>query len=148
MPVTRHTSRRALHARVPRSTRPRGSTRAYAATSTIAGKGLFARRYLRRGELVVAMTRPVRQAPALYDRATRQTALPHDRGLYIAREDVYVTDWSLATAPKPLWHFMNHAVPPNVRATLGGGGVRFVAARNIAAGEELVLNYGESVGLS
>jgi SET domain-containing protein len=101
--------------------------------SGIAGRGLFANAPLVRGEIVSV------KGGHLIDRATREQnkAVINEGDMQIA-DDLFLA---------PLTHeefesvmmFLNHSCEPNVGVQ---GQIVFVAMRDVAAGEELTIDYG------
>jgi hypothetical protein len=101
--------------------------------STIGGRGLFAALPIGRGEVVCV------KGGRLLDRAGMA-----EYGGAVGDAELQITD-DLFLAPvgaaefEPVMMFLNHSCEPNVGVQ---GQIVFVAMRDVAAGEELTLDYG------
>ena len=101
--------------------------------SAIGGRGLFAAAPIRRGEVVSV------KGGHLLDRAGMA-----EHGGWVGDAELQVTD-DLFLAPltadefEEVMMFLNHSCEPNVGVQ---GQIVFVAMRDVAAGEELTLDYG------
>jgi SET domain-containing protein len=69
-------------------------------------------------------------------RATR-----HERIMIVEVSNRKAIDFSASTDPM---RFTNHSCAPNARLAIGGGRVEFYALREIAPGEEITVDYGET----
>lgn len=69
-------------------------------------------------------------------RATR-----HERIMIVELSPKKAIDFSRSTDPM---RFTNHSCQPNARLCIRAGRVEFYALRNIAPGEELTVDYGET----
>lgn len=101
-------------------------------TSGIEGTGLFARATIAKGEVVVA------KGGHLFDRATRDR-LAEELGpaeIQVA-EDLFLGPMRPEERAGSMMH-LNHSCDPNVGIL---GQILFVAMRDIAPGEELVMDY-------
>ena len=101
--------------------------------SGIAGRGLYAATPIGRGEIVSV------KGGHLIDRATleRHKAVVNDADMQIA-DDRFRAPLS-ADEFEGVMMFLNHSCEPNVGVQ---GQIVFVAMRDVAAGEELTLDYG------
>lgn len=101
--------------------------------SGIAGRGLFANVPLLRGEIVSV------KGGHLIDRATleRNKAVVRDAELQIA-DNLFLAPLAEEEF-EGVMMFLNHSCEPNVGVQ---GQIVFVALRDVAAGEELTLDYG------
>jgi uncharacterized protein len=101
--------------------------------SGIAGRGLSAVAAITRGEVVCV------KGGHLIDRATleRHKAVVNDADMQIA-ENLFLAPLS-ADEFEAVMMFLNHSCEPNVGVQ---GQIVFVALRDVAAGEELTLDYG------
>jgi hypothetical protein len=101
--------------------------------SGIAGRGLYANVPLIRGEVVSV------KGGHLVDRATleRNKAVVNDADMQIA-DDLFLAPLT-ADEFEGVMMFLNHSCEPNVGVQ---GQIVFVALRDVAAGEELTLDYG------
>src|SRR5262245_4145262 len=101
--------------------------------SGIAGRGLYANVPLVRGEIVSV------KGGHLIDRATleRNKAVVNDADIQIA-DNLYLPPIT-ADEFEGVMMFLNHSCEPNVGVQ---GQIVFVAMRDVAAGEELTLDYG------
>src|SRR6185436_3500961 len=101
--------------------------------SGIAGRGLFANVPLVRGEIVSV------KGGHLVDRATleRYKAVVNDADMQIA-DNLFLAPLT-ADEFEGVMMFLNHSCEPNVGVQ---GQIVFVAMRDVAAGEELTLDYG------
>jgi hypothetical protein len=101
--------------------------------SGIAGRGLHASAPLARGEIVSV------KGGHLVDRATleRNRAVVNDADMQIAA-DLFLAPLA-ADEFEGVMMFLNHSCEPNVGVQ---GQIVFVALREVAAGEELTLDYG------
>jgi SET domain-containing protein len=101
--------------------------------SGIAGRGLFAAAPLARGEVVCV------KGGHLIDRATleRHRAVVNDADMQIT-DDLFLAPVSQDEF-EGVMMFLNHSCEPNVGVQ---GQIVFVAMRDVAAGEELTLDYG------
>ena len=104
----------------------------YVAPSKISGNGLFAKEAIARGEVVykrhahsykVIPAKEAETLPECVQQFLRHRATLRPDGWYIAWDD---------------GHFINHADEPNLIYDHNGD---VIAARNIAAGDELTENY-------
>src|SRR5438552_13893376 len=100
--------------------------------SRIAGRGLYANAPLVRGEVVSV------KGGHLIDRATleRNRAVVNDADMRIA-DDLFLAPLT-ADEFEGVMMFLNHSCEPNVGVQ---GQIVFVALRDVAAGEELTLDY-------
>jgi SET domain-containing protein len=105
-------------------------------TSTIEGRGLFARARFDAGELVVGLGGRIVDTTELDRLIEAGTA-------YIDSITVEV-DRHLVLPAGSVAHFGNHSCDPNLHL---GGPYRLVARRAIAAGEELTVDYGTISGV-
>jgi SET domain-containing protein len=96
------------------------------------GRGLFAAESIARGEIVCV------KGGHLIDRATleRHKAVVNEADLQIA-DDLYLAPLT-AEEFESVMMFLNHSCEPNVGVQ---GQIVFVAMRDVAAGEELTLDY-------
>jgi SET domain-containing protein len=69
-------------------------------------------------------------------RATR-----HERIMIVEVSNRKAIDFSASTDPM---RFTNHSCQPNARLAIRGGRVEFYALRDIAPGEEVTVDYGET----
>ena len=101
--------------------------------SGIAGRGLYAAAPIARGEIVCV------KGGHLVDRATldRHKVVVNDADMQIA-DDLYLAPLA-ADEFEAVMMFLNHSCEPNVGVQ---GQIVFVAMRDVAAGEELTLDYG------
>src|SRR5262249_9557252 len=101
--------------------------------SGIAGRGLYAAAPLVRGEIVSV------KGGHLIDRATleRHRAVVNDADMQIA-DDLFLAPLTAGEFEGAMM-FLNHSCEPNVG---GQGQIVFGALRDVAAGEELTLDYG------
>jgi SET domain-containing protein len=101
--------------------------------SGIAGRGLYANAPLARGEIVSV------KGGHLIDRATleRNKAVVNDADMQIA-DDLFLAPLT-ADEFEGVMMFLNHSCEPNVGVQ---GQIVFVALREVAAGEELTIDYG------
>jgi SET domain-containing protein len=101
--------------------------------SRIAGRGLYANAPLVRGEVVSV------KGGHLIDRATlqRHQAVVNDADLQIT-DDLFLAPLT-ADEFAGVMMFLNHSCEPNVGVQ---GQIVFVALRDVAAGEELTIDYG------
>jgi hypothetical protein len=101
--------------------------------SGIAGRGLYANVALARGEIVSV------KGGHLIDRATleRNKAVLNNADIQIA-DDLFLAPLT-ADEFEGVMMFLNHSCEPNVGVQ---GQIVFVAMRDVAAGEELTLDYG------
>jgi uncharacterized protein len=100
--------------------------------SRIAGRGLFAVLPITKGEIVCV------KGGHLLDRAglARHQAVVNDAELQIA-DDLFLAPVTAAEF-ETVMMFLNHSCEPNVGVR---GQIVFVAMRDVAAGEELTLDY-------
>lgn len=101
--------------------------------SGIVGRGLFATEPIARGEIVCV------KGGHLIDRATleRHRAVVNESDMQVA-DDLFLAPLS-ADEFEGVMMFLNHSCEPNVGVQ---GQIVFVAMRDVAAGEELTLDYG------
>lgn len=101
--------------------------------SDIAGRGLYAAAPIARGEVVCV------KGGHLVDRATleKHRDVVNDADMQIA-DDLYLAPLT-ADEFEGVMMFLNHSCEPNVGVQ---GQIVFVALRDVAAGEELTLDYG------
>ena len=101
--------------------------------SGIAGRGLYAAAPIGRGEIVCV------KGGHLIDRTTleRHKAVVNDADMQIA-DDLFLAPLS-AEEFEEVMMFLNHSCEPTVGVQ---GQIVFVALRDVAAGEELTLDYG------
>jgi hypothetical protein len=100
--------------------------------SAIAGRGLFAREAIRAGEVVAV------KGGAVLDRAAFELvkALVTPAEIQI-EDDLFIAPTTAADVPANMLN-LNHSCEPNVGVR---GQITFVAMRDIAAGEELTIDY-------
>lgn len=109
--------------------------------SGVHGKGVFALRDLRAGEVLIEYTG---------ERIDWQTALdrhPHDpkdpnHTFYFSLEDGRCIDAKYGGNAS---RWINHSCAPNCESDEQGGRVHILASRDIAAGEELFYDYGLTI---
>src|SRR5262245_48804369 len=101
--------------------------------SGIAGRGLYANAPLVRGEIVSV------KGGHLIDRATRERnkVVINDADMQIA-DDLFLAPLT-SEEFEGVMMFLNHSCEPNVGVQ---GQIVFVALRDVAVGEELMLDYG------
>ena len=104
---------------------------AEARASRIEGRGLFATRAFRAGEVVATYGGPVVDAPPGPDAEGRVHALELEAGR-----------WIDGSAPGNLARFANHACEPTAEAVRVGDVVELRALRDLAAGTEVTFDYG------
>ena len=107
-------------------------------------KGLFSKRPIQKGEMVISMNR---KNLAKYSKKRwgeihkASSRLPHD-GAIEARGKM-VTDWT--TGRTPTWYRLNHSRrSPNVEMRYTSGLIAWYAKRDIKANVELLFNYGDT----
>lgn len=99
--------------------------------SRIEGRGLFATRAFRAGEVVAVHEGPVVDAPPGPDADGRVHALELEAGRWIDGD-----------VPGNLARFANHACEPTTHAVRAGDTVELRALRDLEAGEEITFDYG------
>lgn len=98
--------------------------------SSVAGDGVFCRRPIAKGEVML---------PAMTGRKLHRSEYERiDWGTYRGRIMQIDEDWFLE-GTGDLVDYINHSCDPNIGFSLDG--TRFVALRDIAAGEELFFHY-------
>lgn len=106
------------------------------APSTIDGHGVFAAEpipaRLKIGEI---------RGESISVQQARIRATRHERIMIVEVSNRKAIDFSASTDPM---RFTNHSCAPNARLAIRGGRVEFYALRDIAAGEEVTVDYGET----
>ena len=120
----------------------------YTAQSEIenAGKGLFSRAHIARGEVVVQMdTLKTKLVRRKQDFGVR---IPPDGFLAIRGGRCLISDYNMGLEHScdvngiPLWYYMNHSqYKANVEPRLLQGVILWIALRDIQPDEELLFNY-------
>ncbi len=106
--------------------------------SGVHGKGVFALRPIKRGEVVIEYTGEVINWKEALRRHPHDPKDPHHT-FYFHIDDEWVID---AKHGGNAARWINHACEPNCEADEQGGRVFIKALRNIAAGTELFYDYG------
>ncbi len=105
-------------------------------SSTIHGNGVFARSRIPAGTKVIEY---------LGERVTKEESLRRrlaDNFFVFTVTDEFDIDGAVEWNPA---RFINHSCAPNCEARIQDGRIWIIAARSIAAGEELSFNYGYDV---
>ena len=122
--------------------RERGNTKAVVRTSPIHGRGVVARRALVAGERICEYRGERIGWPEALRRHPHDPSQPFHT-FYFSVDDDHVIDGNV---DGDFSRFMNHSCEPNCEAEMIERGdtthVYIAALRDIAAGEELVYNYG------
>ena len=106
------------------------------AASAIDGHGVFAAEpipaRLKIGEI---------RGESISVQQARIRATRHERIMIVEVSNRKAIDFSASTDPM---RFTNHSCAPNARLAIRGGRVEFYALRDIAPGEEVTVDYGET----
>ena len=106
------------------------------APSAIDGQGVFAAEPVPRRRKIGEIRGESISVDEARVRATRS-----ERIMIVELSDKRAIDFS--RSPDPM-RYTNHSCAPNARLSIVNGRVEFYALRDIAAGEELTVNYGET----
>lgn len=95
------------------------------------GLGLFATDYFKKGEMVIEYTGKKISTKKADTLGTKYLFEIDDK-------------WTIDGSPRTnLARYVNHACEPNTEAEIDGNRIFYYAMRNIDAGEELTIDYGE-----
>ena len=108
----------------------------HVAPSAIDGQGVFAAEPVPRRRKIGEIRGESISVDEARVRATRS-----ERIMIVELSDKRAIDFS--RSPDPM-RYTNHSCAPNARLSIVNGRVEFYALRDIAAGEELTVNYGET----
>jgi uncharacterized protein len=106
------------------------------APSAIDGQGVFAAEPVPRRRKIGEIRGESISVDEARIRATRS-----ERSMIVELSDKRAIDFSRSADPM---RYTNHSCAPNARLSIVNGRVEFYALRDIAAGEELTVNYGET----
>jgi uncharacterized protein len=106
------------------------------APSAIDGQGVFAAEPVPRRRKIGEIRGESISVDEARIRATRS-----ERIMIVELSDKRAIDFSRSADPM---RYTNHSCAPNARLSIVNGRVEFYALRDIAAGEELTVNYGET----
>ena len=83
------------------------------------------------------------------DAWTESSGLPHDAGVELEREALFVTDWR-PVAPRPKWHLLNHCKHTSAQCNLllrwnkHTRSFQWIAKKRVGANVELTFDYGDA----
>jgi uncharacterized protein len=106
------------------------------APSAIDGQGAFAAERVPRGRKIGEIRGQAISVEEARIRATRS-----ERIMIVELSEKRAIDFSRSTDPM---RYTNHSCAPNARLDIRNGRVEFYALRDIAAGEEITVRYGET----
>jgi hypothetical protein len=101
-------------------------TKIYVGKSKIAGRGLFAKRSIKKGEIVFIMKGDIMKLN------------PRNRDKIFSNPNVVGIDKDTWINPRPPYVYINHSCDPTVGVR---GRVTYVALRDISKGEEITFDY-------
>lgn len=106
------------------------------APSTIDGHGVFAT-----GPIPARLKIGEIRGESISVQQARIRATRHERIMIVEVSNRKAIDFGASTDPM---RFTNHSCAPNARLAIRGGRVEFYALRDIAPGEEITVDYGET----
>ena len=110
--------------------------------SSIAGKGLFAQKDIKRFQLVITMNKGITVSYEEYKKRAYDLELRKNTGISVSKNKMIINKQFSSMDRAPKWYRINHSNTPNLKMVeLNDDGIGWYALKNIPKDTELFFKY-------